>query len=179
MDFIYKPTPFEIKLIILYAVKNLEVATSYTLLDIVISQSANVNYFELGPYIDELMNTDNLIQYDADGGRFFSITDTGVETLGFFERKIPASIRDALNVKISEINLEAHRGNKLSVDYIPLNQNEYTVKFSIKEGGVVVLDFEVYAGPRERAQQMCTYLKNNTGDFYKAFMEILDNGIKQ
>ena len=81
MEYTYKPTEYEIKLIILYTVKTLKVSSSYTLLDYVISSAANVNYFELEQYIAALMDKDNLIEYEADGNKYFSITESGEETL--------------------------------------------------------------------------------------------------
>ena len=51
MDFTYIPTEYEIKLMVLYTVANLKIASSYTMIDYVISSCANVNYFELERYI--------------------------------------------------------------------------------------------------------------------------------
>lgn len=178
MEYTYKPTEYEIKLIVLYTVKNLKVASSYTLLDYVISSCANVNYFELGQYITELMDTDNLAEYEADGERYFSITDTGEETLGFFESKIPGSIKLALSDKIQDVNRESRLGNKLYADYFPINENEYTVKLSMEEGGVVIMSLELYAGSKERAIQMCRYLKSDTEDFYKSVIELIDKKMR-
>ncbi len=177
MEYTYIPTEYEIKLMILYTVKNLKVASNYTMIDYVISSCADVNYFELGQYIDHLMETDNLSQYSADGDNYFSITTSGEETLGFFEGKISGSIRLMLEEKIREINRENAMGNILEVDYIPINENEYTVKFRMEEGGIVVMNLEFYAGNRERAAEICSYLKSNNADFYKTMMETIDKGI--
>ncbi len=179
MEYTYKPTEYEIKLMVLFAVKNLKLPSGYTLLDYVISSAANVNYFELGQYISALMATDNLREYTADGETYFSITEAGEETLDFFSGKIPGSIKDVLIEKIQEINREQARGNKLYADYFPINENEYTVKFSLEEGGVTLLNLELYAGSRERAVEICKYLKTDTGSFYKAVVEAIDNGINK
>ena len=177
MEYTYKPTEYEIKLIILYAIKALKVSSSYTLLDYVISSSANVNYFELEQYIASLMDKDNLIEYEADGNKYFSITESGEETLEFFSHKIPGSIKTRLEEKIAEINRKERAGNKFYADYFPINENEYMVKFSMEEGGSVLFKFELYAGSRERAVEICSYLKNNTTEFYKTFTENLDKRI--
>ena len=90
---------------------------------------------------------------------------------------IPGSIRGMLKEKTEEINRENALGNKLHVDYVPINENEYTVEFSLVEGGVVVLSTEFYAGPKDRAIEICRYLKNNTADFYKNMMDIIEKGL--
>ncbi len=179
MEYTYKPTEYEIKLIILYTAHHLKVALSYTMLDYVISSCANVNYFDIGIYIEELISTENLSEYEADGERYFSLTDTGEETLGFFESNIPGSIKLALKDKILEVNKKAGLGNRLYADYIPINQNEYTVKLSLEEGGTVMLGLEMHAGPKERAKEICNYLKNNTDEFYKFIIEFLEEKISK
>ncbi len=177
MDFTYIPTEYEIKLMVLYTVANLKIASNYTMIDYVISSCANVNYFELERYITDLMDTKNLTDYEADGQRYYSVTEQGEETLGFFSGKIPGSIRLKLNDKIQEINLENARGNKLFADYFPINENEYTVKFSMEENNTVILNFELYAGSKQHAMEMCKYLKRETSSFYKTLMHTLDEGI--
>ena len=177
MDFTYIPTEYEIKLMVLYTVSHLKIASDYTMIDYVISSCANVNYFELEAYITDLMATGNLDDYEADGQKYYTVTDAGEEALGFFSGKIPGSIRLKLNDKISEINRENAKGNKLSADYFPLNENEYIVKFSMKENNTIIINLELYAGSKDRAAEMCRYLKKDTTGFYRNFMRLLDDGM--
>ena len=89
-EYTYKPTDYEIKLIILYAVKSLKVGASYTMLDYVISSSANVNYFELEQYIDSLLLSGNLSEIEADGDKYFPLPMLGRKPWDFFPTKFPA-----------------------------------------------------------------------------------------
>jgi len=178
MEYNYKPTEYEIKLIILYIVKNVKKSVDYTLLDLIISSVTNVNYFELEPYIAELIEKDNLMEYESEGNIYFSIKDSGEETLDFFKHKIPGSIMSGLVETITDINRNEARGNSFFVDYIPINANEYAVTFSMVEGGVPLINMELYAGSKERAAKICNYIKNNTADFYKSLTGIIDNGTK-
>ncbi len=179
MEYAYKPSDYEIKLIILYAVKSLNADASYTLLDYVISSAANVNYFELERYIESLIASSNITEREEGGEKIFSITDAGEETLGFFSNKIPGSIMARLDEKISSVNRREASGNKISADFYPVMGNEYAVKFSLEEGGVVLLSFEMYAGSKERAKEICRYLKNDTADFYAKINGVIDGGINQ
>ncbi len=178
MEYTYMPTEYEIKLIILFSIKSLKVSADYTLLDYVISSAANVNYFELEEYITSLIDKDNLMEYEADGKRYFSITESGEETLGFFEHKIPGSIKSRLQEIIKEINLKEKLGNKVFADYEPINENEYIVKFSMEEGGVKLMALEIYAGDKRRAIDICSYIKNNTASFYTDITKVIDGGVE-
>ena len=177
MEFTYKPTDYEIKLIILYAVKALKIDANYTILDYVISSSANVNYFELEQYIKNLMDSGNLKERMVGQDNIFSITESGEETLSFFSNKIPGSIMERLDDMISSVNREALSGNKIHVDYYPINENEYTVKISIEEDKKVLMNMEFYAGPKERAKDISLYLKANTEEFYKKVAEVINEGL--
>ncbi len=179
MDFIYKPTEYEIKLMILYTLKELKMSTTYTMLDYVISSCAYVNYFELEQYITELMQKDNITTYEADGESYYSIAQAGEETIGFFANKIPGSIRLKLQELIEDINRKNAQGNELYADYFPINENEYTVKFSMKESGVIVFELEFYAGSKERASQICRYLRRDNADFYLKMMEVINQGVSE
>ena len=177
MEYIYKPTEYEIKLIVLYTIKSLKVSANYTLLDYVISSAANVNYFDLEQYIASLIDKNNLMEYEADGNVYFSITDSGEETLEFFSHKIPASIRGRLDEKIRNINLKENLGNKVVADYFPINEKEYTVKLTMEESGLTLMEIELYAGNKERAIAMCSYLKKNTSQFYADVSRLIDSGL--
>lgn len=176
MEYAYKPTDYEIKLIILYSVKSLKVGASYTILDYVISSSANVNYFELEQYIKSLIESKNLTEKEAEGENIFTITEAGEETLGFFSGKIPGSILERLDGKISDINRRESSGNRIFADYYPINDNEYMVKISLEEGGITLFSMELYAGSKERARDMCVYLKADTEGFYKKVTDIINEG---
>jgi len=177
LEFAYKPTDYEIKLIILYAVKALKLDANYTILDYVISSAANVNYFELEQYIKNLLDSGNLKERTEGNENIFSITDSGEETINFFSNKIPGSIMERLDEKISDVNRKELSGNKIFADYYPINENEYAVKISIEEGKTVLMNMEFYAGPKERAKDICLYLKANTGDFYKKVAAIINEGL--
>ena len=73
MEYTYIPTEYEIKLMILYTVKEVKMPSSYTLIDFVISSCANVNYFELEPHITDLLDSQNLKEYISDGERYYVV----------------------------------------------------------------------------------------------------------
>ena len=174
MEYSYKPTDYEIKLAILYTINALKSNADYTVLDLIISYAANVNYFELEQYIGNLIDNGDLRQTEINGGAVFCITPSGEETLGFFAHKIPGSIKVRLDEKVAEINRKEKMGNKIEVDYYPVSKNEYTVKCTMVEGGTPIMNFEFYAGSRERAATICSKIKSNPEEFYKKIAKIVN-----
>ena len=45
--------------------------------------------------------------------------------------------------------------------------------FCLKQNNTVVLNLELYAGTKERAAEICRYLKKDTTGFYKNFMKLM------
>ena len=58
MKTMYKPNEYEMKLIILYVIKNLKTSATYTILDYVVSSCVDLNYFDLEQYIGNLIETE-------------------------------------------------------------------------------------------------------------------------
>ena len=175
----YKPDDYETKLIILYSVKQLNKSPSYSLLSQVITAAADINYFEIQGYINELSELGSIDEYIVDGESLFSLTPAGVEMCDFFETKIPASVREKIEMSAEEINNDKSDRNKIYANYIPISEQEYKVHCGILEDNIKLLDFEMYAGPKQKAKEICEYFKEHTKDFYVAIIEHIEKNTKK
>lgn len=173
MNFRYRPTEQEIKLMILYIISSLRVNATYTLLDYIIVRSADVNYFELEQHIRALIESGNISELEVEGKLIFSLTDSGEETAGFFAERIPYSVREKIDAAVIEVNKKESGANVVSADYFPITEGQYKVECAIVEEHVTLLKFEVYAGPVERAKEMTRYIRNNTAQVYRDMMTAL------
>lgn len=175
MDFKYRPDEMEIKLMLLYIIKNLKVEVTYTLLDYTIKDLAELNYFELKHYIDALTSTSAVKELETgDGNLIYTITNTGEETVDFFSDKLPFTIRETLNERIRHINKVHNTANEIKVDYYPVCCDEYAVKFEITENNIPMLKLEFYAGSRERAKELAMYINENPDTAYAELFECIN-----
>lgn len=179
MDFRYKPDDYETKLIILYAIQNLKSSPTYHILSQVVTGAADINYFEIQVYIDELLGLKSIEEYTVDGETVYTLTPSGEEMCEYFSRSIPASIRQKIEDSAYAINGDTTDRNKVYADYIPISEYEYKVKCGILEDNVKLLDFEMYAGPKVRAKEICEYFKEHTKDFYIAIIDHLEKNAKE
>ncbi len=176
MEFKYRPDEIEIKLMLLYIIKSLKTEATYTLLDYIVKDTAELNYFELKKYIDALIVTKDIKELRTNEGTLiYSITNTGEETVGFFAEKLPFTIREALNQKVSEINKKQNNSNEIKVDFYPVNTNEFAVKFHVIENGVPMLKLDFYAGSIERAKEMVKYINSNSVEVYSSIYECINS----
>ncbi len=175
MDFKYRPDEMEIKLMLLYIIKNLRCEATYTLLDYIVKDTAELNYFELKSYIDALTSTSDIKELKTgDGNLIYSITNTGEETVEFFSDKLPFTIREALNLKINEINKKQNTANEIKVDYYPVCCDEYAVKFEVTENNIPMLKLEFYAGSHKRAKELAMYINENPDTAYAELFECIN-----
>lgn len=179
MNYRYKPDEYETKLIILYSIHNLKHSPPYHLLSQVVTSSADINFFEIQSYIEELVELKSIEEYVINGETVYSLTQSGVEMCEFFASRIPASIRERIEDSALEINNDKSQENKIYANYIPINELEYKVNCGIMENNVRLLDFEMYAGSKERAKKICEYFKENTKDFYMSLVANIENNIKE
>ena len=177
MKSIYKPTEYEMKLIVLYVISKLKTSATYTILDYAISSVVDMNYFALQEYILNLIEVGDIAEVEIEKDRVYTLSTSGEETIGFFESKIPYSIREKLDVMIKRVNDNANPSNKIDVDYYPLNEKEYGVKFTMKENDVTMLSLDVYIGDRENAKKVCNYFKENTNEVYSEIFKIVSKGM--
>lgn len=179
MEYVYKPDEYEIKLIILYSIKKLKQSPSYTVLGRVVTGSANINYFEIQHYISELLNLKTIEEYKVDNETVYSLTHSGEEMCEFFATRIPGSIRQKIEDAAYEINNDKSRENRIYANYIPINEIEYKVNCGIMENNLKLLDFEMYAGSKDRAKKICEYFKEHTSEFYTELIGIVEKNIKE
>ncbi len=179
MNYKYKPDDYETKLIILYSIYKLKQSPSYYLLSQVVTGSADINYFEIQKFIDELTELGSIKEYIIDGETVYTLMDSGEEMCEYFASRIPASVRVKIETKAYEINNDKSNENKVYGDYIPINEKEYKIKCGILENNLKLLDFEMYAGSKERAKKMCEYFKEHTRDFYNDIVASIEKNINK
>ena len=179
MKSIYKPTEYEMKLIVLYVISKLKTSATYTILDYVISSVVDMNYFALQEYILNLIEVGDIAEVEIEKSSVYTLNASGEETIGFFEGKIPFSIREKLDVMVKKVNDNANPSNKTEVDFYPLNEKEYGVKFTLKEDNITMLSLDVYIGDRENAKKVCNYFKQNTNDVYSKILGIVSQAVSE
>lgn len=175
----YKPDDYETKLIILYSIQSLKHSPTYQLLSQVACGSADINYFDIQRYITELCELKTIEENKIDDKTVYSLTQQGEEMCEFFASRIPASVRDKIDTSAYEINNDRSMENKVYANYIPIDEVQYKVNCGIMEDNLKLLDFEMYAGSKERAKKICEYFKENTRDFYMELVSIVEKNINK
>lgn len=177
MEHLYKPSDYEAKLIIFYALKNLNKSPSYTVLSEVVSSAADIQYFELQGYLQELVTMNSIEENKIGDETVYMLTSLGEDYYDFYKNEILPSVQTKVLEAASRINNDKSDSNKMYADYIPINENEYKVVCGIVENNVKLIDFEMYAGSKEKAKKICQYFKEHTNEFYMNIVSFIESKI--
>lgn len=175
MDFKYKPTEYEFKLIVLYVIRNLKLNVTNTMLSYVAENAVRTDFFELQEYVQKLAEEGKVDELVIEGNNVYSISDKGEEILDFFEQDIPYSVKEKLDNAMKEYIDAQNDENKAKAEFRMISPTEYNVKCVIKENGAELLHIEFVAGSRETSKKFCDAFEGNEMEFYQRIMTEINN----
>lgn len=161
-----KYNDFTSKIAVLYIINRYGDPIDDEILADIFLNICRVDYFTLKQCQYELEENEFIYRYSADGREFYIITDKGKTSLEFFTSKIPYSMRTEINDCIMNYSPREYMKNNFECFAMPLNDIEYNVKVSYKEGENILLDLTLRAGDEEQAKQLCAVLKKNKSQVY-------------
>ena len=166
------------KVLILYVLSN--VKTDVTESDIfkIISPVNNINYFYFKQILADLVDSKLVQTYtkdeDADEKQvLYKLTFDGQNSLnltidvlpGLLKLKIDNVLKNELNNIISE--------DSIVTEYIPENENSYTVKCKIVENNKTIFEVRTFAGSNEHAKFIADNWKENASVIYPKILELI------
>ena len=166
------------KVLILYVLSN--VKTDVTESDIfkIISPVNNINYFYFKQILADLVDSKLVQTYtkdeDADEKQvLYKLTFDGQNSLnltidvlpGLLKLKIDNVLKNELNNIISE--------DSIVTEYIPENENSYTVKCKIVENNKTIFEVRTFAGSNEHAKFIADNWKENGSVIYPKILELI------
>lgn len=170
------------KVLILYVLSN--VKTDVTESDIfkIISPVNNINYFYFKQILADLVDSKLVQTYAKDEDTdekqvLYKLTFDGQNSLnltidvlpGLLKLKIDNVLKNELNNIISE--------DSIVTEYIPENENSYTVKCKIVENNKTIFEVRTFAGSNEHAKFIADNWKENASVIYPKILELITGKI--
>jgi len=163
----------ENKLLILYLVNKVNFELTNSQIAKLLIKFREINYFLLQEYISQLVNDKYLDCRTESNQRFYKITDSGEQALNYFKTMIRASVRKQIDIAIEENIITLRTEIQISADYIPINEDEYTVSCQITEGSTCLIELNLYAGTKEQAKSLCRNWEKNSQEIYSEIINLL------
>lgn len=166
----------ENKVLILYLLNKLPDGIKSDNLFKIVSSANGINYFYFQELLTDLIDTNLVGSFTRDEDIFIKITSEGENALSLTKSLLPGILKlKADNVFKDEIS-EIVEESSIITEYIPKDENNYTVKCKIVEKNETLFEVSAFAGSRERAKQISDNWKNNANDLYPKIIDLLLNG---
>jgi hypothetical protein len=164
------------KLLVLYILDNSKIPLKNSQITKIILENDLMNYFVLQQCIKEIINTGQIRVFkDEIHGICYEISENGKETINYFYKKIPLSIREKVLAIVSDKEQEFKKEFEVFADYYPQNKNDFIIDFKILENQTPLIELKFTVGTKAQAKNMCDLCKNYPDKIYKGIIEMFCN----
>ena len=139
----------------------------------IISSINNINYFYFKQVLTDLIDSKLVGSYTKEDEQVVKITSEGKNAYILTKDVLPGIMKlKADNIFKKEFsNIEEE--SSVSAEFIPRNENDYTIKCKIVENNETIFEVKTYAGSRERAKKIVENWKNHANTIYPNILNIL------
>jgi len=165
----------ENKVLILYLLTKINNGINKDGLFKIISSINDTNYFYFQQYLNDLIQTNLVTTYTKDDDSILQITSEGKNALLLTKDLLPGIVKlKADNLFKKELASIAEESSVIA-EYIPKNENDYSVKCKIVENNETIFEVRTFAGSRDRAKKIADNWKNNASIIYPQILNMLLN----
>jgi hypothetical protein len=163
----------ENKLILLYIIDKINMSVSNLQLTKVVLENKFMNYFTLQQLLSELCESNFLGNVDSDGKEAFVITESGKQTLSFFENLIPPGIKGRIDSTITDIKRSIKTELLITADFISENDKDFLVDLKINEEFFSMIELKLTVGTKNDARLICNNWKDYSQEIYSDIINVL------
>ena len=165
----------EDKVLILYTLNTIHRELLNNDLFKIISAVNDINYFYFSDILEDLVASKLVGTYTKENQKFYEITSDGKSSLELTIDILPGIVKlKADNLFQKELNTIAEE-RAITAEYIPENENDYTVKCKIIENNKTIFEVNVFAGSNEQAKKISDNWKQNANKIYPQIINLLNN----
>lgn len=157
----------ESKLLLLYLIDKVNLPISTSQISQFMLEEGILNFFELQQSLSELVESKYVDMTKENNNTRYTITDLGLASLKYFEKRIPLYIRNKISAYVCENREQIKRGYETTANYFKdIQTGEYTVKCGIYEDDYLLMEVNITVVGRKQAKDICENWKNNTSLVY-------------
>lgn len=164
----------ENKVLILYILTRLDKDITNDGLYKIVSSVNSINYFYFQQTLKDLVDT-NLVGYPKDDETIVKITSEGKNAYSYTKEILPGIIKLKADTIFEQELASIEEESSITAEFIPKNEDEYTVKCKIVENNETIFEVETFAGSRDRAKKICDNWNNNASELYPKIIDLLLN----
>lgn len=161
------------KLMILYILSRVNFPLTNAQLTAFILEKEYTNYFNIQRAISELIDDAFIATKTIRNSTLYRITDSGLETLLFFDNMISAGIKEDIEAYLQANKYELQAEVSTPADFFQVKKGEYKVNMSVVERDTPIIELSLTVTSEEEAALMCNNWKEKSSDIYAYLMSSL------
>lgn len=163
---------YEIKILICYLLKSINVPFSKEQLHEVFNQDGLVNYFSFCDALAELITSGHITSKKIEFDELYTLNQLGIETSDKLEKSLPSSLRESV-VKIAMQLLAATKQARENEVVIAAKANGYSVTCMIHEEGFDLMKLELFVPDLMQAEQIEEIFRKRPSKVYGNIINLL------
>ncbi len=158
------------KMVLLFVLYQMDMAMSWsTLHDFAVPDY--MDYFDFSTYINELEENNLIETYNENNTKYYSITESGEQSLHYFSRLIPESKKNSILSFIRKNKKRIKKEYAIYANYFYHNEDEYVVKCGVIEEDMTLLELNVTVVSKEQAKLVRKNWKENCNEIYNNLLK--------
>mgnify|MGYP000513780420 CR=1 FL=1 len=133
----------------------------------------NVNYFFFKQVLTDLIETKLVGTITKDEDEIIKITSEGKNALSLTQDVLPGIIKLKADNLFKEELSSVTEETSVTAEFIPKNENDYTIKCKIVENNETIFEVRTVAGSRDRAKRIVDNWNSNAAKIYPQILDIL------
>ena len=163
------------KLMILYILSRVDFPLSNAHLTAFILEKEYTNYFNIQRAISELLDDEYLSVKTIRNSSLYLITETGNETLLFFDNMISSGIKEDIEEYLAQNKYVLKEEVSTPADYTQIKKGDFAVRLSVIERDTRIIDLTLSVPTEEEAILMCNKWNDKSSDIYTYIISALLN----
>lgn len=161
------------KLIILYMLNKVDFPLTTSQISEFILDEGYTTYFKLQEALAELAQSD-LIRKEATHNRtLYHLTETGAETIHFFNKNLPPAIRRDIDEYLKAKQFDLKEEVSVKSDYYLGRDHEYEVRCRIEENGSNLIDLKLTVPTAQEAEAIANRWNAKSQEIYTLLLSKL------
>lgn len=166
----------ENKVLILYLLEQIPNGIIENGLFKIISAINNANYFYFKQVLTDLLETKLVGEITKEEQEtIIRITPEGKNALTLTQDVLPGILKLKADKLFKEQLLSVTEETSVTAEFIPKNENDYTIKCKIVENNETIFEVCTVAGSRDRAKRIVDNWKSNAASIYPQILDLLLN----
>ena len=165
----------ENKVLILYTLDSINREATETEIIKINSKVNDINYFYFRDVLGDLVNSKLISTYTKEEQNFYEITSEGKNSLELTIDILPGIVKLKADNVLKEELIKIKDEESVTAEYIPEDENSYTVKCKIVENNKAIFELKTFAGSNEQARNIAENWRKNANTIYPQIISLINN----